>query len=293
MNLLSILSRVKRGIRQDLSLHLITIGGLVIAFVCLAVALLLVTNLDHVAGVWKQSRRVTVYLREDAKAEQLATLHFALKALPEVAALEQVTPEQARAKFSEPTALGKEALSLPADFFPASFELSIHRGVAEDRLERVAATIGNLAGVQEVEVYRDWFRHLTALLNAGRWAAGLLALLVSMCVLAVISHSERLAVSERREQIEVLKLCGATDRFVSAPFIAEGAAQGLIAAFLAVLLVFLACAIWRPTLAPWIGMITGVPPMFLDPLTALAVIGGGGVVGGLSGMISLRRYLSV
>jgi cell division transport system permease protein len=293
MKLHFLLSRTTRSLRQDLSLHLITIGGLVIAFVCLAVALLVLTNLDHVAGVWKQSRRVTVYLREDAKAEQLATLQFALKALPEIKGLEQVTPEQARAKFSEPTALGKEALSLPAEFFPASFELSIHRNVADDRLEQIAATIGNLAGVQEVELYRDWFRHLTALLTAGRWGAGLLTLLVSLCVLAVIGHTERLAVSERREQIEVLKLCGATDRFVSAPFIVEATAQGLLAAFLAVLLVFLACAILHPTVAPWIGMITGVPPTFLDPLTVLAVIGGGGIVGGLSGMISLHRYLGV
>ena len=210
----SLFSRAKRAFRDDLRLHLATIGGLVIAFVCLGVTLLVVTNLGRVENLWKQSRHITVYLQDSAKEEQVATLRFALEGLPEITAVQYVSQESARAKLGDQAALGAEAASLPAEFFPASLELSVKRGVSEARLEQIVSRVQSFGAVQEVDLYRDWFEQLSSLLRASRWAAGVLALLVALCVLAVIGHTVRLAVSERREQIEVLKLCGATDSFV-------------------------------------------------------------------------------
>jgi cell division transport system permease protein len=216
-----------------------------------------------------------------------------LTALPDIRSLEYITPAKAKSAFAGPTALGTDALSLPDEFFPASFELAIHRNVGEARLEKLAVTVHKLDGIEQVEIYRDWFKQLSSLITASRWAAGLLSVLVALCVLAVISHTVRLTAHERRAQIEVLKLCGATDRFITAPFVVEGAAQGLLSAFFAILLFFIGYALFQPSLASAMTVLIGINPTFLTPLTSLAVVVGGGLVGGLSGLISLRRYLDI
>jgi cell division transport system permease protein len=121
----------------------------------------------------------------------------------------------------------------------------------------------------------------------------LLALLVAVCVLAVIGNTIRLAVANRKSEIEVLKLCGATDAFVRGPFVLEGAAQAMCAALLSLLLMVIAFFAVRGQIEDTVSAITGVRAVFLDPLWAIAMVAGGGLVGAMGSALSLRRYLSI
>ena len=112
-------------------------------------------------------------------------------------------------------------------------------------------------------------------------------------MLAVIGNTIRLAVARRRGEIEVMKLCGATDRFVRSPFVLEGTFQGVAAALLAVLVLSLSFLIVRHHLDGSVAALTGIRATFIDPLTLVMLIVGGGLVGALGSAMSLRRYLSV
>ena len=98
-----------------------------------------------------------------------------------------------------------------------------------------------------------------------------------VCVLAIIGNTIRLAVANRRREIEVLKLCGATDGYVRSPFLVEGALQAVAAATLALLLLLIAYLCLR-------GHVEShaergdrrASTVFLDPLTMLAIVLGGG-----------------
>jgi cell division transport system permease protein len=117
--------------------------------------------------------------------------------------------------------------------------------------------------------------------------------MVAVCVVAVIGNSIRLAVANRRDEIEVLKLCGATDGFVRAPFVAEGTIQALVAAVVAMLILLVVYASLVGQVRPTFSVLTGVNPCFIDPLLVLGIIAGGGAVGALGSALSLRRYLVV
>jgi cell division transport system permease protein len=186
---------------------------------------------------------------------------------------------------------GAELKSLPAEAFPSSLEVGLRDGVSSARLSEVAERVKRLAAVEEVETYGEWFSGLSAILRAAQWGAGLLALLVAICVVAVIGNTIRLAVANRRDEIEVLKLCGATDGFVRSPFVVEGALQGFAASLSAMVILLIAYAVFHGLVAPTYTVITGVSPSFLYPLTALAIVVGGGAVGALGSLLSLRRYL--
>lgn len=293
MDLRIALSRARRSLRDDARLHLVAIASLVIAFLCLGAALLSVQNVARIAERWGGARRLTVYLRDNAQASDVAQLRLILESLPEIAAVGYISPADAKREFSQQVDVALDSSALPAEAFPASLELTMRPSATEAHALELAKRIRRFGAVEEVETYRDWLAQLDTLLTAGKSAVAALALLVAVCVLAIVGNTIRLAVVQRRREIEVLKLCGATDGFVRGPFVVEGTLQAALAAFVALLLLLVLYASMRGYVEGTFGSIMGVRTVFLHPLTALAMTLGGGAVGALGSALSLRRYLRI
>lgn len=293
MEITAALARARRGFREDLRLHAVAVTSLVVAFLCLGAALLAVTNLARVTERWGDAQHLTVYLTSDAKDSQVAQLRLVLESLAEVARVDHVTAAQARTEFLSRADLGQKLASVPTEAFPASLEVALRTGANASRISQVADRVRQFAGVEDVETYREWFSRLAGLRQAASYAVAFLALLVSACALAIIGNTIRLALANRRREIEVLKLCGATNAFVRAPFLLEGVVQGGIAALVAMALLFLAHLALRGHVDAALASLTGMRVAFLHPLTLVGVVGGGALAGGLGSALSLRRYLVV
>ena len=227
MDLKTTFARAKRGIKEDVRLYVVAVWTLTVAFLFLAASLLAMANLSQIADRWGQSGRLTIYLRDGARPSDVEQLRMALEALPEVREIEQVSPSTAREQFLDGSSVSGELAALPPDVFPSSLDVTIAPGTPAARLTSITERIARFGAVEGAETYRSWFDRVDALLAAAGVAAGIVALLVAICVIAVVANTIRLAVAGRRDEIEVLKLCGATDGFVRGPFLVEGAAQGL------------------------------------------------------------------
>ena len=116
----SAFARARRGLREERRLYLVAVSSLSVAFLCLAVALLFMQNLGAFGERWGQSNHLSVYLADDAPTEAVSQLRVVLESLPEVAAVESVDSEQARADFVAQSSQGEDLSSIPADVFPAS-----------------------------------------------------------------------------------------------------------------------------------------------------------------------------
>lgn len=293
MSLKVLIARASRGLREDLRLYLVAVSSLTVAFLCLACAVLFVTNLSQMADRWGETRRLTVYLVDGARAADVEQLRAVLGSLPEVDAVDHVTAARARAEFMEQADVAGELGELPADVFPASLEVTLKGGVPVQRLSEIAARVDRFGAVDEVESYGSWFGKVEALLSAGRAVALALSLLVVVCVLAVVGNTIRLAVAGRREEIEVMKLCGATDGFVRSPFVVEGAMQGFVAALLSLFLLVIGYVAMRGEVDQTVAALSGVRTVFLHPATMAAILFGGAAAGACGSALSLRRYLTV
>lgn len=293
MELKTLMSRAKRGLREELRLYLVAISSLSVAFLCVGGALLAVSNLSSIAERWGQSGRMTVFLRDGAQEGDVAQLRIVLESLPEVHEVEALSSAEARALFLAQSEVSANLTALPAEVFPASLEVSLKGGTDPARVEAIAGRVGQLRAVDDVETYRGFFDRLDSLIAAGRGLAAMLALLVGLCVLAVIGNTIRLAVARRRDEIEVLKLCGATDSFVRGPFVVEGTFQGFASALLAVLVLLLGFALLRGPLDQSISALTGTRAAFLEPWMLMALILSGALIGAAGSALSLRRYLVV
>ena len=127
----------------------------------------------------------------------------------------------------------------------------------------------------------------------GRTLVMVLASLVLVCVMAIVANTIRLAVASRREEIEVLKMCGATNAFVRAPFVLEGTAQGVCAALLSLAVLALAFFAARAEVGGALHAFLDMQPVFLSPLVMLGLLVAGGAVGALGSALSVRRYIRV
>ncbi len=286
------LERAWRGTRNDWRLHSLSVFSVAVAFVCLAAALLVVVNVQAIKNRWSESGRASVYLKPEATPAQIQAIENALRSTPGVTDVRFVSSEDARQEVLG-SSKGDVLSALPAEAFPASLEVRVADDSDATQLSKLSSQLGNLPAVEAVETYEDWGERLGSLLAGGTTASLVLALVVLAAVVSVVSSTIRLSLQRRRIEVEVLKLVGATDSYVRRPFVLEGAAQGALGAFCAILILGVLYAIVRENFDSQLSVLLGVTPTFLPWTAVFGMVSLGGLLGALAAFGSLRKLLSV
>lgn len=286
--------RARRGMLREWRLHALSIFSLAVAFVCLGAALLVVTNLRAVEERWAHAGRASIYLRDAARTEDVESLKTALAAVPGVTGVRYVSAAQARTEFGKLEAGAKNDLAaLPVEAFPASLEIDVRPDLTNTEIGDMVQKLRQLPAVEDVETYQAWTERLSRLVRGGVAAAALLALVVFASVLAVVGSTIRLALQRRKTEVEVLKLVGATDRFVKGPFLVEGMSQGALGAIGALALLGALFLLVRGRLDAELAQLVGVEPSFLPWQVALGMVLVGMLLGMVAAMLGLRRLVAV
>jgi cell division transport system permease protein len=286
--------RARRGMLREWRLHALSVFSLAVAFVCLGAALLVVTNLKALEERWAHAGRASVYLKDTATPEDIESFKVALAAVPAISAVHYVSSGEARADFGAKELTTKTDLAaLPVEAFPASIELEVRPDVTDAELADIVAKLKQLPSVDDVETYQAWTERLARLVRGGVAASALLAIVVFAAVLAVIGSTIRLALQRRQTEVTVLKLVGATDRFVKSPYIVEGSVQGAMGAIGAIALLAALFFVVRGRLDTELAALVGIEPQFLQWHIALGMIGLGAVLGAAAAMTSLRKLVAV
>jgi len=286
--------RARRGMLREWRLHALSVFSLAVAFVCLGAALLVLTNLRAIEERWAHAGRASVYLKDNAAAQDVESLKVALTGVPGVTAVRYVSAAQARAEFGEKEAGPRaELAALPVDAFPASIEIDVRPELTDAELTEIVSKLKQLPAVDDVETYQAWTERLARLMRGGVTAAALLALVVFASVLAVVGSTIRLALQRRRTEVEVLKLVGASDRFIKGPFLVEGSAQGALGATGAIALLAALFFVVRGRLDAELAGLVGIEPSFLPWYVVVGMIGVGMVLGTLAALLGLRRLVTV
>jgi cell division transport system permease protein len=285
--------RAKRGLRREWRLHMLSVFSLSVAFVCLAAALLVVTNLQAIERRWARAGRASVYLKDDATSADVAQLKDALAKVPGVTAVRYVSSGQARDQFAKDDDPKGALVALPAEAFPASIEVDVQADVTDEGLSEIVGKLEKLPAVDGVETYQSWTERLGRLVRGGVAASAVLAVIVLLSVLAVVGSTMRFVLQRRRAEVEVLRLVGATDSFVKAPFVIEGSLQGALGATVAVALLGAMFLIVHSRIDGELSMLIGVEPSFLPWPFVLGMIALGGVLGAAAASLGLRRLVQV
>jgi cell division transport system permease protein len=286
--------RARRGMLREWRLHALSVFSLAVAFVCLGAALLVVTNLRAIEERWAHAGRASVYLKDGATQEDIDDLKKALEKVPGIIGVKYVSAGQARGDFGKVEAAQKgELAALPVEAFPSSLEVEVRPDMGDAELEATVNKLRQIPAVEDVETYQVWTARLSKLVRGGVTAAVLLAVVVFTSVLAVVGSTIRLALQRRKTEVEVLKLVGATDRFVKGPFLLEGSAQGAMGALGAIVLLAVLFFVVRGRLDGELALLVGVEPSFLPWHVALGMVLTGGLLGMTAASLGLRKLVTV
>ena len=224
------------GLRRSAGVTVVSIVTISLVLGLLATFATVLANLSRVADDLGENVEVSVYLIRGTSDETGQARALEVAGWPTVAEARYVTSTAAMAWLR--SSLGPDAIvvdGLPVEVLPPSVEvrLSSRRWTA-DEVDRVATSLAELGGVEEVRYGKDEIERLHALLGFAQVAALVISIVLGLGAMLIVSNTIRLAVYARRDEIEIMTLVGATESFVRTPFVIEGGLQGLLGGLLAV-----------------------------------------------------------
>jgi len=290
------LRRCLAGMGRNPLIQMVAIGTIALSLVVAGAFALTAYNLARLAGHWGRGTHLTVYLADGTAPARARQIAAALGKLPGVLEVRVVDAHQAFERLKQ--SLGERADLLDGveeGFLPASVEAALAPGVAEViRAHPAFDKLRRAGGVDEVELTGDWSARLQgaeSLLRAAGLAVGALVL---CAFLYIVGSTIRLGVHARRDEIEIQKLVGATDAFVKAPFLVEGALQGALGTLLAGGLLYALYRLAAPRVDSVLsGLLASAPLAFFSAGAIVAAIAGGAFVGLCGSALALGRYVKV
>jgi cell division transport system permease protein len=209
--------------------------------VALALPLLLnvfLQNARVASGNLTAAFDLSVYMDKKADTVRAQALAKQLRLRGDVASVRVVTSDQALTEFRSGSGFGRALDALKDNPLPDTLVVTPTLDAGNPRgTETLKAAIAALPDVQIVQLDTDWVKRLHAILDVVRHGVVLTAALLGVGVVLIVSNTIRLDILNRRAEIEVMKLVGASDGFTRRPFLYAGIWYGLGGGFLAIILV--------------------------------------------------------
>jgi cell division transport system permease protein len=267
----------------------VSIGTIAVSLFVLGAFLSVAGALAGLVDRFSETVQVIVYLEDDVEARVRESLANRLREDPAVATVALVTREQALERFRS---MFRDLASLPEDLghnpFPASFEVTL-RGERQSaaEVERLARAFTGVPGVREIQYDLLWIERLSTGVRLVRVVGTFLGGILVLAAVFTISNVIRLTIYAREDELDIMRLVGATRAYVKGPFVTEGVLQGGLGGLAAWVLLWAALE-WlsrdlaRSDILPHTAL--ALPPVIGALLVAL------GMVVGLAGsLMSLRR----
>ena len=275
-----------RTIRRHKGVMTISVVIMSLSLLMLAVFLLGTDNLLRFVGQAQEEMKIYVYLEDRVGNDQIPRLQHELLALDEVETVVFISKNQALAEFREQMDSGDDLLTaLETNPLPNSFWVTPEfQYRTKESMAYLAGKITQIDGVEEVRYGEEFLDKFTTITRGAYYVDIVVGFIVILSAIFIISNAVRLTVISRRKNIEVLKLVGATNRFITMPFIIEGAFQGGIAAVFSLLLLF-AVTVFSRRVVPDLSFFS----LEKSAIYTMTCIG----ISAIGSYTALRRYLRV
>jgi cell division transport system permease protein len=271
----------------------VAIAMIAMSLLIVGAFLLVAENLGRAVVRAEGKSRVNIFLAVDATPQQVSAVGSWLASHHDFTDSRFVSREVALARFKQSFSnLNDVVGQLDENPFPASYECEVAPAVAQSPAFAGPATeLRALPGVDDVQFDWEWIEKLKKVINlvnlAGLIAGGLLAIAAAFTIANVI----RLTMMLYRQEIEIMRLVGATEGMIRGPFLIEGILQGLVGAAASILILFGAFVAGQHFLAPRNSLLWGFLFNGFLPWRKLAALLAGGMLAGyLGSWMSVREW---
>lgn len=244
---------------------------------------LIVKNAAAVSGSWDNALDFSVFLSRDISLDEAQNLAQLIRQRADVANVSLISAEQALEEFKLQSGFGDAMDQLSQNPLPHTLVVRPSAANTSESMVLLREELANLPETDLVQVDTEWVQRFHAILDIVRQAILIGSVLLGTAIIVIIGNTIRLDIQNRREEIEVTKLIGASNAFVRRPFLWTGFWYGLLGGLLAIALVQYGVYLLQPPIARLAGLYqSGVAVLSFD-LREIGVIVGVGVLLGLLG----------
>lgn len=272
---------------------ILTVSVIGIALALPASLNLLVQNGRNLAGGWESARDFSVYMQPGRELTEAATLADELRALDSIDTVLVISADEAMSDFRDASGLGEVLDSLSENPLPHTLVVRPQDSATVEELATLAEELAARVAIDMVKIDTEWVERLNAMLDFMRRIVILGSFLLIFAVIIIVGNTIRLDIQNHRDEIEVLKLLGASDGFVRRPFLYVGLWYGLIGGGVALLLLVAGGWLLAAPLERLMGLYaTEMDLLGLNGATALLVVGGGVLCGWGGAWSAVTRHLA-
>lgn len=299
MSTLSFWKRVRRTPYQAIA----SVFMIFITLSVLAIFFLLVGSSSAILSYFESKPQLAVFFKDDKAKESIDQLIDRLEKTGQVASVEYISKEQALAIYKEQNKNDPLLLEMvTADILPASLEIS---AISPKYLAQLSEIVKGDKGIDEVVFQKDVVDTLISWTSVIRKVGAVFILFLLLSTLFILLTTIGMKIAMRKEEIEVLKLVGATSWFIKKPFITEGIIYGISGASLSWVVVSGMLLFLRPFIASFLQGIPSLPlwqfqavSVYMWPLTLflfifllLLLVFLGSIIGLVGSLFAVSRYL--
>ena len=231
---------------------------------------------------------VVAFVLRGTPTETISQASQDISAFPEVLELTFVNADQALSRARRELVEFKEAYrDLEVNPLPASFEVRLRPQFRDaEHAQAVAERLRGFPFVEDVRYGRDWVERLDRLRNMAAAVGAVIGLAFAAVAIVIIGVTIRITVLQRSKEISIMRLVGATNRYIRGPFLIEGAIKGVAGGLLAILMCWITFTLFSRTSAD-----TGATLVFFGGLQMLLIVGFGTTIGLGGSLLSVGRHL--
>ena len=216
-----------------------------LAVIALALALptglhILLKNLSTIASDQREIPTISLFLKSSVTERQAADRAELFTEMPQISAANLVSKNEAVEEFKHIKGFSEILETLGENPLPhviiVTPELNL-LGNLEMDMEDFAKTLKNFPEVEDVQIDLEWVQRLRAIINIAERVTLVIAILLGMTVLLVVGNTIRLNISSKKEEIEIIQLMGATNRYIRRPFLYEGVWYGFFGGIFSLVIV--------------------------------------------------------
>ncbi len=288
------LKRALQDIRQNRLLNAVTISTIALSILIVSAAALFFINTTDMLESWRRGIRIMVYLENDLDKAQRHAIEARIGKVYGVQTAEFISKETALKRLRTQMRRQSSILDgLERNPLPDAFEVQmIPTARTWEKAEDVAGKLEALAGVADVEYGQRWVERFVTLFSLFRMTSYAMGGLFFIASVFIVGNTVRLILYSRREEVEIMRLVGATERFILAPFYLQSMIQGAlggISGLVALLIMFMLIQSKIQAVS-----VTGLVNLrFLSPGLLIAIVVASTLVGWLGCHLSLKQYLKV
>jgi cell division transport system permease protein len=286
-----VLNEVLVGLWRNVTMTIAMIITMSVSLTMLGASVLMYMQVDQMKNYYYGEIEVSIFLREDVTEAQRSAINQAIDQSPLVQQKTYESREDAWKKFQVLWADSPDFVkSVGPDSLPESFRVKLKN---PEQYQEFADQIKTQQGIQDIVDQRELLEKVFKIFNAIQVMALVVAAFMALAALMLVGNTIQVAAYSKRREVAVMKLVGASNWFIQAPFVLEAVVAGLIGAILGFVFIFVSKVVLLDgRLQALTNVLTPIPDgnvWLMLPL--LAAVGAG--VSAITAWITLRFYLMV